>query len=416
MAGRIEERISKLTALLEVGKAMTYERSLDRLLDLILREVTRVMEADRSSLFLVDAEKGELWTKIAQELEIKEIRIKIGEGIAGHVAATGEIVNIEEAYEDPRFNKEVDKRTGYRTRTILCAPMINKLGEIIGVIQVLNKREGVFTPEDEELLLAFCGQAAAAVENAILYEEIEKLFEGFIRASVYAIESRDPTTRGHSERVAALTCGLAERVDRVDSGPYAYLKFSREQMKELRYAGLLHDFGKVGVREHVLVKANKLYEPDLALVLARFKFIKKALEADYAQRKVEYLLSGTASPGVLERLDLDLKKGLEEIDDQISFILEANRPQILPTGGLERIAEIAAKTYMDLDGTPQPFLTPREAENLSIFKGSLNLEERLEIESHVIHSYRFLLQIPWTKELKGIPTMRSWTEAAIPTA
>ena len=399
-------RVEKLTALLEVGKAMASERNLDRLLPLILGEVTKVMEAERSSLFLVDREKNELWSKIAQGLEVREIRLKIGMGISGYVAQTGKVVNIPDAYADSRFNQETDRRTGYRTRSILCTPMQNKLNEVIGVLQVLNKRDGVFTAEDEELLLAFSSQAAVAIENAILYEDIQKLFEGFIKASVYAIESRDPTTSGHSERVAILTIGLAENVDRADSGPYASINFSAEDMREIRYASLLHDFGKIGVREPVLVKANKLYEPDLENIKARFKFIKKAVESEYLQRKLSLALTlGREAEPDLAALDEELQRKLAEVDNQMAFVLEANKPTVLAKGGFERILEIAANKYPDVDGSYQPYLFTKEAENLSIAKGSLNVQERLEIESHVTHSFRFLRQIPWTKDLRRVPTI-----------
>lgn len=399
-------RVEKLTALLDVGKAMASERNLDRLLQLILSEVTKVMEADRSSLFLVDRERNQLWSKIAQGLAVREIRIKIGMGISGFVAQTGKTVNIQDAYNDPRFNQETDRRTGYRTHTILCAPMLNKMNDVIGVLQVLNKRAGVFTREDEELLLALSSQAAVAIENAILYEDIEKLFEGFIKASVYAIESRDPTTSGHSERVAILTVGLAENVDRVDSGPYAHITFSAEDVRELRYASLLHDFGKVGVREPVLVKANKLYPHNLDIVAARFKLIKKSLENSYLQKKLGLVM--TLGPGCesdLAALDEELERRLAEVDEQYNFIQEANKSTVLPPGGFERIQEIAAITFVDVDGIKVPFLTTKEAENLSIGKGSLNFQERLEIESHVTHSFRFLRQIPWTRDLRRIPTI-----------
>ncbi len=399
-------RIEKLTALLDVGKAMASERNLDRLLQLIMEEVTKVMEADRSSLFLVDPERNELWSKIAQGLEVREIRIEIGMGISGYVAQTGNIVNIPDAYADSRFNQEMDHRTGYRTRTILCVPMRNTRNEVIGVIQVLNKREGAFTAEDEELLLALSSQAAVAVENAILYEDIQHLFEGFIKASVYAIESRDPTTSGHSERVAILTVGLAENVDRTDSGLYAGISFSAEDMRELRYASLLHDFGKVGVREPVLVKANKLYESNLDLITSRFKFIKKALENEFLQRKLSLALTmGQAARADIEALDEELARRLAELDEELNLIVTANTPTILPSVGFERILEIAAKSFVDGDGSRHPYLTTREAENLSIAKGSLNVQERLEIESHVTHSFRFLRQIPWTKDLRRIPTI-----------
>ena len=402
----LEQRVEKLTALLDVGKAMASQRNLDRRLRLILDEVTKVMGADRSSLFLVDPERNELWSKIAQGLEVREIRIKIGMGIAGFVAQTGNIVNIQDAYRDPRFNQETDQRTGYRTRTILCVPMQNKLNEAIGVLQVLNKLDGVFTQEDEELLLALSSQAAVAIENAILYEDIQKLFEGFIKASVYAIESRDPTTSGHSERVAIRTVGLAEKVDRIDSGPYASIAFAPEDMRELRYASLLHDFGKVGVRESVLVKANKLYPHDLDLLLARFKFVKTTLMNNTLQKKLSLALTlGPEAEAQLAALDDELRRRLADVDDQLQFILEANKPTILPRGGFERLLDIAANTFVDLDNTKLPFLTTKEAENLSIGKGSLNVEERLEIESHVTHSFRFLRQIPWTKDLRRVPTI-----------
>jgi len=169
---------ARLGILLEVIKAMSAETDFERLLQLIMEETTRAMEADRSTLFLVDHERGELWSRIALGLkERKEIRFKSHLGIAGHVATTGEPLNIPEAYEDPRFNQEVDRQTGYRTRTILCMPVRNKAGSIVGALQVLNKRAGVFTPADEEMLDALASQAAIALENAKLYEDLRKAYE-----------------------------------------------------------------------------------------------------------------------------------------------------------------------------------------------------------------------------------------------
>ncbi len=403
---RHETHLDKLAGLVEVGKAMASERNLDRLLELLLGEVTKVMEADRSSLFLVDRERNELWSKIAQGLESREIRLDIGRGIAGYVAQTGKTLNTQNAYADPRFNQETDLHTGYRTRSILCSPMLNKLNEVIGVIEVLNKRDGVFTREDEELLLVFSSQAAVAIENAILYEDIQRLFEGFIRASVYAIESRDPATSGHSERVAILTVGLAEKVDRTDSGPYADVRFSSEDLRELRYASLLHDFGKVGVREPVLVKANKLYDHDLELLLARFKFIKKSLENSYLQKKLAAALTlGPGCDAEQAALDEELQRRLAEVQNQLQFILDTSSVIVPPPGAFERILEVGANTFVDEDGTRRPYLSTQEAESLSVGRGNLSREERLEVESHVTHSFRFLCQIPWTKELRRIPAI-----------
>ncbi len=399
-------RMEKLTSLLDIGKAMASERNLDRLLPLIVGEVTKVMEADRSTLFLVDRERNELWSKIAQALEVREIRTPIGLGIAGFVAQTGRTINVPDAYADPRFNRDIDRRTGYHTRTILCTPMRNKPNEVFGVLQVLNKRDGAFTAEDEELLLAFSSQAAVAIENAILYEDIQKLFEGFIRASVYAIESRDPSTSGHSERVAILTLGLAEQLNQARGGPYTGTLLSPEDLRELRYACLLHDFGKLGVREPILVKANRLYDSDLRLLLARFTFIKQSLESDALRRKLSLALS--LAPGCGEELaavDAELRRQLAELEEARRFVVAANQATLLPPGGFQRIHEIAAKTYVDADGMRQPFLTTQEVESLTIARGSLTAQERLEVESHVTHSFRFLRQIPWTHDLRRIPAL-----------
>jgi len=168
-----EHKAGKLMVLLEVGRRLASNMDLDSLLDLIIKYATEVMKADRSSLFLVDKKTGELWSKIAQGAD--EIRFPIGKGIAGHVAETGEIINIPDAYSDPRFNPEVDRQTGYRTKTILCVPLKNNDGEIVGVIQVLNKKgekSAVFEREDEEILLALAGQAAVAITNAIYHKEV----------------------------------------------------------------------------------------------------------------------------------------------------------------------------------------------------------------------------------------------------
>ncbi len=165
------------SVLLEVMSALGAERNLDALLLKIMEKTSDVLNADRSTLFLLDSEKNELWSKVAQGAALNEIRFPAGAGIAGFVARTGETVNIPDAYADPRFNTEVDRRTGYRTHTILCMPMRNRDDKIVGVFQVLNKRAGVFTHADEELLDAFSSQAAIAVQNAMLNEELHKRIE-----------------------------------------------------------------------------------------------------------------------------------------------------------------------------------------------------------------------------------------------
>lgn len=398
----LKTRIKKLQSLLDVAKAMTAERDLDVLLELILHEAVSVVDADRCTLWIVDRESGELWTKVAHGLGQDEtIRIPIGVGIAGQVAQTGEIINIPDAYADARFNREVDKKTGYRTRNILAVPMRYTTGEVTGVVQALNRNDGeAFTAEDEELLLALGANAAAAIENAILYEEIDKLFEGFVRASVIAIESRDPTTSGHSERVAVLTVGIAENLERLDTGPYAEVALSREDLQELRYAALLHDFGKVGVRESVLVKAEKLFPNEMNSIEARFRELRTQRQNAYLRAVINHLERGETVPDELQQ---KLHEDLQELDAFITFIRRCNRPTVLEEGGFERLRDIAERALENIDGEHVPLLTSEELRRLSIPRGSLDPSERKEIESHVTHTYRFLQQIPWTRNLRRVP-------------
>ena len=402
-SGLTDERMHKLQSMLEVAKAMTAEKDLEALLRLVVDEAVKMVEADRASLFLVDRERGEIWSKIAQGVG-QEIRLPIGQGISGFVALSGEIVNIPDAYQDPRFNRETDDKTGYRTRSMLCVPMRRTDGDVVGLLLALNKKAGPFDAQDESMLMALGSQAAAAIDNAILHEEIERLFEGFIRASVVAIESRDPSTSGHSERVSTLTLGLAESLERQDNGPYARVRFTREELKELRYAALLHDFGKVGVRENVLVKAEKLYPSELDVVRTRFALIRRTLELD-AEKQKTALLRENYEQGMarIGQIEAQTALRLAELYDFESFVLACNRPQIVPGGTYTRLQEIAQRTFKDGNNIERPYLDGEEIAALSIERGSLSTEERREIESHVSHTYRFLAQIPWTRELRKVP-------------
>lgn len=176
---RLKRENRKLKKLLNVSKSIMKEMKLEMLLQSIMEKVTLVMDADRSTLFLIDESTEELWSKVAQGENLKEIRFPIGMGIAGYVAKSGDTLNIKDAYNDNRFNKEIDKKTGYRTKTILCMPIKNTSGKIIGVTQVLNKKRGTFQKSDENLLSAFSSLAAISIENAFVYEQIKKTMKTF---------------------------------------------------------------------------------------------------------------------------------------------------------------------------------------------------------------------------------------------
>ncbi len=426
----------KLQELNRIGVALSTERDHDALLDLILRKCREVTLADAGSLYLVEDTPHKekiLRFKLSQNdsfnLSYKEFTMPISRGsIAGYVALSGISLNLSDVYHLPpgaayRFDRNWDQKTGYRTKSMLVVPMKNRNNEIIGIVQLINRKkqwETILLDEkvcdqqvvpfdswSEELVNSLASQAAVALENNILYKNIQNLFEGFVKASVTAIESRDPTTSGHSSRVAALTVGLAEVVDKLDNGRFKDVIFSREQIKEIRYASLLHDFGKVGVREEVLVKAKKLYPWHQDLVDSRFEYIRKALEADHAQKQLDYVLEHGREDFLAqhEHFKGEYEKQIEEIDRFIKVILEANEPTVLEDGNFATLLEIAQRTFVDTQGGSRNLLTPEEVGYLSIRRGSLDAKERLEIESHVTHTYRFLSQIPWTTELQGVPAI-----------
>jgi len=299
--------------------------------------------------------------------------------------------------------------------------MISARAEVIGVIQLINKRakgwiqldlpadfeDGVVSFDDvsEAYVAALASQAGIALENVLLYEEVKTLFDSFVKAAVTAIESRDPTTSGHSERVAELTVGLARAVNRAESGHYREVRFSRDDLTQIEYAALLHDFGKVGVREHVLVKAKKLYEHERELILQRFQLIKRGFKIEGLETKVRYLAEATREQvaAELEKVDKDILNKVTELDNIIKFILQANEPTVLDQGGFERLGELSGLTYRDEAGTQLPYLTHDEATCLQIRRGSLTENERLEINSHVVHTFNFLVRIPWSRTLRDVP-------------
>ncbi|MGA2975842.1 MAG: HD domain-containing phosphohydrolase [Spirochaetia bacterium] len=433
----LEASRTENSELLQVGIALSAERDNDKLLDYILQQVRQISQADAGTLYLLekDSATGEqkLRFKITQNdsnpTDYSEFVMPLSKkSISGYVAITGEILNIEDVYTIPPEKEyghgtSVDKSTGYRGKSMLTVPMQDHKGELLGVIQLINRKrdraQRIKSPEDTEkfvipfakdqepVVLSLASQAAVSLENNLLYQEIETLFEGFVKASVQAIESRDPTTSGHSNRVAVYTVGLAKAVDIAGDGAYAGVHFTEEHLKEIRYASLLHDFGKVGVREHVLVKAKKLYPGQMDLVKLRFGYIRKAMLYGLLKERFEALRNKGIDSYLKLEEEFNRKEAefLAEIDKFLRNIVTANEPSVLAEEPARILDEIHGKTFLE-EGSPAiPFLNDDEYIKLSIKKGSLDEEERKQIESHVTHTFRFLTTIPWTKEMRNIPTI-----------
>jgi HD-GYP domain-containing protein (c-di-GMP phosphodiesterase class II) len=377
-----------------------------------IEAATLLMNAEAGSLLLLDEATGGLYFDVAHGEKgeaVRQARLRHGQGIAGHVARTGEPIIVNDVQHDARFFRHVDQASGFVTRNMVCVP-VTAHGRLLGVLQAINHKNGdPFGEDDLQNFVALGHQVGIAIENANLYEEIHLLFEGFISASVQAIESRDPTTSGHSQRVATLTCRLADAVSQTDSGLYAGVRFNAEQLKELRYAAVLHDFGKVGVREHILLKARKLYQLQQELIKSRFDFIKRTLEVDTLRRKLEVheAKMGGKKQMLLIQLDRQLAQRMKEADEMFSFILKCNQPNSQSPAQVVKLKEIAHLEYRSYDG-PRPFLTEEEVCALSVLQGTLTPSERKEIEGHVTHTFEFLSKIPWSRSLKNVPSI-AWS-------
>jgi HD-GYP domain-containing protein (c-di-GMP phosphodiesterase class II) len=422
----------ELGELIEIARALTTEREIDRLLALILEKSRFVTGADAGSIYVVEGNEPTIGQRhlhfmLSQNeslsFDSREFTMPISRAsMAGYVALERETVNIEDVYEMPPgspfgFDRSFDERIGYRTRSMVCTPLTSSKGEVIGVLQLINKKRdpksrlrepgdferGVvpFDDRSRQLLETLAAQAGIALENALLYDEIRGIFEGFVRASVEAIESRDPTTSGHSRRVAELTVNLAQAVERVDTGPYREVVWSREDLREIEYASLLHDFGKIGVREHVLVKAKKLFPHDLQAIRQRFDFVVRTAEVEVLSRKVAAIQQG-ASASDLAELDAELAHRVAALESAWETVIQANEPTVLAAGDFEVVTELGRRTFSTLGGETRTLLSPAEVECLSVAKGSLTAAEFEEIRSHVKHTYRFLSQIPWGRTFSQV--------------
>ncbi len=440
---RIEQISEEVKYVLSISRELNGERNVIKLLSLILQKAREVTGADAGSIYTrmdkneanVDG-KSFLKFRLAQNDSIaqnlKEFEVPINaNSIVGNAVLQSMAINIADLYkldEDyARYpfalshDKSWDQKTGYESHSMLTLPIFDISHAIIGVMQLINckmdPKRRLLTAEDfakntipfsqraVEYAQIVAYQAGIALENSLMQESIQNLFDGFVNASVRAIEMRDPTTSGHSHRVARLTLDLADVVSRETNGIYKHIRFSDDQMREIRYASLLHDFGKVGVREQVLLKAKKLYPEEFKLVEERFLLIKAMIENSSLQEALDFERSPEKfPPGTsVKGFEIERANHLLELERYYDFIVKANEPTILEQGGFEFLKDISNFRFIDPKGQRRPYLYPNELKALSVSRGSLTAEEFNEIQSHVVHTYEFLRQIPWGKQLANVP-------------
>ncbi len=272
-----------LIALVNIGQAVAAEKNIDLLIKTIAEETKTAMNADRCTVYLYDKEHNELYSKVATGLDTKELRVPADKGLAGHVVKTGETINIKDAYNDKRFNPDVDKKTGYRTKNMLCIPIKNFNQEIIGVFQVINKFDEYFTPDDEDLLVAIASSAGISLENAQLFEKQRKLLEeqkvildSFIETLAASIDARDKITSGHSSRVRMFATLIAREFG-----------MEKHDLYVLERAAALHDIGKIGIRDSVLQKEGKLTPEEYKHIQEHVEITHHILEKIHSSKDFE---------------------------------------------------------------------------------------------------------------------------------
>jgi HD-GYP domain-containing protein (c-di-GMP phosphodiesterase class II) len=419
--------VTETERLLQIGVALSAQRDVSLLHEMIVRSARELTRADAGSLYLLEKDdNGETKLRFAvAQSGPDDVGTHLGAvmplsraSLAGYVALTGTPVRIDDAYLIPesaeyRFNQSFDKQNNYRTKSVLMAPMRDHENAVVGVIQLINRKPAFelklaspvltekvvepFTERDEGVLVSLASQAGVALENKALLNSIQDLFEQFVRASVKAIEVRDKSTQGHSSRVAELTVAQAEAANAVEAGAFRDLHFDDDAMREMRYAALLHDFGKVAVPEYIFGKAKKLPDGKLETIRLRFLLAINQIEALAARRKFELLQNGASFDDArLRSIDADSASRAGEIQALLETVETANEPRVVADEVGLLLDSIVGKTYLDISGE-RPLLDSGEFDYLRIPRGSLSGDERRKMEQHVTQSFYFLREIPWSK-------------------
>ncbi len=422
------QRLDKLNA---IGADLSNERNIDRLLESILLAAKTIMHADGGTLYGVSEDGRRLCFKIGRTdslklafggtsgaaipAEFEDLPLYLANGapnnamIAAYAALHCKPVNIADAYTAAGFDfsgtLKFDRMTGYRSQSFLAVPMKNHENELIGVLQLINALDPAtgsvreFSDADQRLAESLASQAAVALTNRQLVEQLEELFESFISLINLAIDEKSPYTGGHCQRVPTLTMMLAEAVDATTEGPLADFFMSDVDRHELKIAGLLHDCGKVTTPVHVVDKATKLQTlfDRIKLVDTRFEVVKRDAEIAMLRAVLAGESQATAEAGLQEQF--------AAIDDDRAFLRHANiGGEAMRPEDQERVRRISAQyRWRDTEGREVGFLSDEEIENLTIRAGTLTQAERETINHHIVATNRMLDSLPWPKHLKRVP-------------
>ena len=428
-----EDLFQRLEHLNEIGASLSAETDIDRLLESILTAAKSITRADGGTLYRVTEDK----TLRFEIVRTTSLRYYLGgttgnpvpfypiqlykDGkpnhsmIAAHVALSGRTENIADAYVAEGFDfsgtRAFDSKTGYRSKSFLTVPMKNHANEIIGVLQLINAQDVAtgeivpFSASDQRLAESLASQAAIALTNRMLINQLEQLFESFINMINTAIDEKSPYTGGHCARVPTLTMLLAEAVNQTKQGALAGFNMSDKDRYELKIAGLLHDCGKVTTPVHVVDKATKLetiYDR-IHLLDTRFEVLKREAHIEALKKKLELRTKGARDADLAE-VDISLRERIRQYDDDCAFLHACNiGGERMRDEDIERVRRIAGYRWTDTAGHEANFLTADELKNLTIRAGTLTDEERQVINHHIVATIKMLESLPWPKHLANVP-------------
>jgi len=426
--GFTEKQLDQIRRLNQIGSALSAERYLDRLLEMIVDQAREFTNADGGTLYIMSDEETELQFAIVQNtsLDVRmggtggkitwpPVVLKNDDGSSNHAnvsayaAITGTVVNISDVYHAEGFNfegtRKFDSETGYRSKSMLVIPMRNHENDIIGVLQLLNALHPItnevipFSLENQKMTESLASQAAVAISNNRLIHDLENLLESFIKTIATAIDEKSPYTGGHVRRVSELTMTIAEKINETKEGPFAGVFFNEDKMKELRISAWLHDVGKITTPEYIIDKAKKLetiYDR-IETLKVRFEILKR----DYI---IEAMKEGNIQIG-----DEDSGYSLSEfnqcyvdLEDDYQFLVDINTgSKRMDEKMIDRLKRIASRQWKT-SGSVKKLLSNDELYNLLIPQGTLTIEEKEIIKNHVTVTHKMLSQLPFPKKLKNV--------------
>lgn len=420
-----DNQSNMLQRIVEMGITLSTEPNIDRLLELILELSQSLLRADGGTLYRLTPEQNLRFTIVRNQSlkikmggtqgspidlsQLKDLPLMIdgkpnARNIAAHTAITKKISNIEDAYDAQGFDfsgaKAFDERMQYRTQSVLAIPLIDHEDKVLGVLQFVNalneKNERIpFSEFNQNIAESLASQAAISLQNRLLINQLNNLFEALINLINTAIDEKSPYTGGHCMRVPELTLMLAEASHQEKEGPLAHFHLTDKDRYELKIASMLHDCGKITTPVHVVDKGRKLETifDRMALIKSRFEIARRDLI-------IEKLNQSSRADENLDEIYHAREKAL--LDD-LHFLETANvGGERMKEEDIKRIQSIAKKTWIDAEGKTQPLLTEEEVYNLSIVAGTLTKEERDIINYHIEATIKLLNQIPWPEHLKNV--------------